>query len=240
MFDPNGQTTFHRTDSTVQQGEHSAAQDSSATRVPRCRQHLQPDQLTAAPDDTLSGLYHPDRLPGQPGFDTPTDFLVPDRRLFVPSCANIFRQGQTSAKIDLRLLRAAQVAPRTLATVTPEKTCTETSMLAVEHAMRCTTDISSVIAIRDAKPETPAAYMALGRLVASSPVTLKPGTPLATYCQGGIVDTAWRDWVSPVDMSIWGELDMLRSLYQTATSSLCTDLVDELLHLRDHETDELS
>ena len=137
-------------------------------------------------------------------------------------------------------LRATHNAQRTLGDVTPAELHTEIAALAVEHAMRCTTDISAVIAIRDAQPCTPSAYTALGRLVATSSIQLKPGSPLATYCQGGAIHPAWRSWIPPTDMSIWGELDMLRSLYQTSTSINSLDLVDELLHLRDHEADELN
>ena len=125
--------------------------------------------------------------------------------------------------------------------MTPAELRTHVATTALEHALRCSSDISAVLAIRDAEQGTPSAFAALGRLVAAALVPLQAGAPVAVFCQGGTIDPLWRGNCPLSPMSLWGELETLRALYQSSEIvDGQPDLVDELLSLRDVAVNDLS
>lgn len=108
---------------------------------------------------------------------------------------------------------------------------------AIEHAMRTTSELSAVVAFRACEPGSREALRALGVLVSAAAVSLSPASPLVAFCRGTHVDESWRERTAPAEQCLYGELEMLRTLYGAKKAD---DALDELLTLRELAEHDLS
>jgi len=112
--------------------------------------------------------------------------------------------------------------------------------VALEHAMRTTSDASVVIAFKSAEPSSKQALTALGHLASVTSMSLFADSPLAVFCRGGQVDTEWRNRVQDSPNSLWGELEMLNALYAKTSPPTGADHMDSLYELRKVADKDLS
>jgi hypothetical protein len=80
----------------------------------------------------------------------------------------------------------------------------------IEHAMRLGADETQLTALARTAPASHPAYALLGRIVAHTGADVLPNTPLAVWCEGGVVSEDWRI-TAPDTGSVWRELNDLRS-----------------------------
>lgn len=90
---------------------------------------------------------------------------------------------------------------------------TDLLVTALEHVMRCTDDELAVLPFLTAQQGSPEAFEAVGRLVTLTPTPLGPATPLAVLCNGGTVDSQWREQVGDTPRSLWSSLALLEALH---------------------------
>lgn len=85
----------------------------------------------------------------------------------------------------------------------------------VEHLMRLTNDETLLLAAL-AAPDLAALRAELGSVLPSLASTVPGGSPLAVVLGYGSLLPAWRLLVDPVPMSLWSELELMRTLGQTS------------------------
>lgn len=111
-----------------------------------------------------------------------------------------------------------------------ERVDTNLKSSVIEQVMRLADDELSVLPFIDAEPRTARAFEALGRLIGDVTLALRSGTPLVVFCHGGQLTDTWRAQVDTATNSLWGNLEMLRSLYGAGDAE---DPYTELCQLRD-------
>jgi hypothetical protein len=85
----------------------------------------------------------------------------------------------------------------------------------VEHLMRLTNDETLLLAAL-AAPDLAALRAELGSVLPSLAATVPGGSPLAVVLGYGSLLPTWRLLVDSVPMSLWSELELMRTLGQTS------------------------
>lgn len=107
----------------------------------------------------------------------------------------------------------------------------------LEHVMRVVDDDLPLLPFLGAEPGEPGAYEALGRLLGDVSLTLQSGTPLVVFCCGGELSDDWRERVAVAPNSLWGNLEMLETLYGRAGDTC--DPYEALCALRERSEADL-
>lgn len=85
----------------------------------------------------------------------------------------------------------------------------------VEHLMRLTNDETLLLAAL-AAPDIATLRAELGSILPSLVSSVPGGSPLAVVLGYGVLLPAWRRLVDPAPMSLWSELELMRTLGQTS------------------------
>lgn len=109
----------------------------------------------------------------------------------------------------------------------------------VEQVMRMSGDELMVLTFVEAAPQSRAAKVALGRLLASPGARLSLGSPLMAFVTGADVDSSWRSECPSPSGSLWEELGLLCSLHGTSPQDYPCPY-DGLLELRSASQGALS
>lgn len=88
----------------------------------------------------------------------------------------------------------------------------------VEHLMRLTNDETLLLAPL-AAPDLSSLRAALGFVIPNLSSTVPGGSPLAVVLGYGLLHPKWRLLVDPVPMSLWSELELMRTLGSTSPAA---------------------
>jgi hypothetical protein len=108
--------------------------------------------------------------------------------------------------------------------------------LVVEQVMRATDDELLVVPFQSCQPGSQAFFTAVGRLLCTHPGSVPPGSPVHRWSasQPAAAASTWQEACPPQQMSLWGELVMLRQLTSAtpASQQAAADPLTELARLR--------
>lgn len=99
----------------------------------------------------------------------------------------------------------------------------------IEQVMRAAPSDAEVLAFLDAPPQSRAAMVALGRLLAVASVPLPAGSPLLTWCGGSEPEPDWRSRCPAQPEALWGEYEFMAAMYGNIPAA---DPYEELERLR--------
>lgn len=99
----------------------------------------------------------------------------------------------------------------------------------LEQLMRCTDDETLLLALVSKSSSLESLRSALGEFLPALAVPLHAGTPVLVALGYGPLDPDWRLAVPPLPVSLWSELEFLRTLERTTSAP---DPLTELLSAR--------